>query len=369
MPARSRFLVVLLVVSGLVAVRPAEGAKVDFDRDVRPILSNNCFFCHGPDEEHREAKLRLDKRKVAVAKEAIVPGKPDESELVRRIFADSEDERMPPPQAHKHLTEAQKQTLKQWIAEGAVYEVHWAYRPLVRPAVPRVASPAVAAAGRKQAAGRKGPAAAAVLSPIDAFIRAGLQTKGLTPSAEAPRAILLRRVSFDLIGLPPTQAEVQAFLADRSPNAYEKVVDRLLASPHYGERMAVPWLDVVRYADTVGYHGDQNINVFPYRDYVINSFNKNKPFDRFTIEQLAGDLLPGATDEQEVATGFNRLNMVTREGARSRGSIWPNTRAIGPGLWPSLGSARRWAAANATITNSIHSRARIFTSLRRFSPT
>ncbi|HTK78183.1 MAG TPA: DUF1549 domain-containing protein, partial [Gemmataceae bacterium] len=265
-------------------------SPVRFNRDVRPILSENCFLCHGPDKGRRKAKLRLDDRDIALAKKAIVPGKPDESELVRRIFAAADDERMPPADTHKSLTAAQKETLKRWIADGAVYEPHWAYIPVERPPIP------------------------APGNAVDAFVNARLHEKNIRPSPLADRRTLLRRASLDLIGLPPTPEEMQAFLADVAPGAWERQVDRLLQSPHYGERMAVPWLDVVRFADTVGYHGDQNQNIFPYRDYVIDSFNKNKPFDRFTIEQLAGDLLPNPGDEQLIATGFNRLNMVTREG-------------------------------------------------------
>jgi hypothetical protein len=270
--------------------------ELDFDRDIRPILSDKCFFCHGPDQSHREADLRLDQRDAAIELGAIVPGQPDESELVRRIFAESEDERMPPVDSRKRLTDAQKETLRQWIADGANYEIHWAYKPLVRTETPK---PQDASWGHNE---------------IDAFVLGALERRKLRPSPEADRPTLLRRLSLDLIGLPPTPEEVQAFVADQQPGAYERQVDRLLQSPHYGERMAVPWLDVVRFSDTVGYHGDQNQNIFPYRDYVIDSFNRNKPFDRFTIEQLAGDLLASPTIEQRVATGFNRLNMMTREG-------------------------------------------------------
>jgi hypothetical protein len=271
-------------------------AKVSFNRDVRPILSDNCLYCHGFDKNHREADLRLDVREDALKQKAFVPGDAGASELVKRIFTSDKDDLMPPPASHKKLTDAQKNILKQWIAEGAVYEPHWAYIAPKRWAVPPVKD------------------AAWVRNPIDAFVLRVLESKSLAPSKEADRRTLLRRLSLDLIGLPPTPAEVQAFIDDKSPDAYAKQVERLLASPRYGERMAVPWLDAARYADTVGFHGDQNQNVFPYRDYVINAFNSNKPFDQFAIEQLAGDLLPNATTEQRVATGFNRLNMMTREG-------------------------------------------------------
>jgi hypothetical protein len=270
--------------------------EVDFNRDIRPILSENCYHCHGPDKSTRKAKMRLDVREAALDKEAFVPGNPAESELLTRVRSTDPEEQMPPPDSHKKLTASQKDLLERWIAEGAEYQPHWAYIVPQRPAVP---------SGDSQA----GPA-----HPVDAFIQQPLRVKGVNPSPEADPRTLLRRLTLDLIGLPPTPAEVAAFLADSAPGAYERAVDRLLASPHYGERMAVPWLDVVRYADTVGYHGDQNANVFPYRDYVIAAFNQNKPFDQFTVEQIAGDLLPNATDEQRVATCFNRLNMMTREG-------------------------------------------------------
>ncbi|HTL56904.1 MAG TPA: PSD1 and planctomycete cytochrome C domain-containing protein [Candidatus Limnocylindrales bacterium] len=293
-----------LLVSGLVYwttlsncnASGTEAKHIEFNRDIRPIITENCFACHGPDKNQRKAKLRLDLREVALERGAIVPGKPAESKLVDHIFSSDPDDIMPPPKTQKTLTAAQKEMLREWIVQGAEYESHWAYMPLKRPAIPSTQDNRW------------------VRNPIDAFILHTLESKDIHPSREADKATLLRRLSLDLIGLPPTPAELQNFLQDKSPAAYEHQVERLLASPHFGERMAVPWLDVVRFADTVGYHGDQNINIFPYRDYVIDSFNRNKPFDQFTIEQLAGDLLPNPTDEQRVATGFNRLNMVTREG-------------------------------------------------------
>ena len=281
---------------GAFASPSAPGSKLAYNRDVRPILSENCFACHGPDKNQRKGKLRLDVREAALDKKAIVPGKPDESELVKRLYTTNTDDVMPPPESHKTLTPQQKERLGRWIAEGAEYEPHWAYIKPARPAVP----------GTKNSD--------RVRNPIDAFILHALEAKGMPPAQEADRCTLLRRLSLDLVGLPPTPAEVQAFLADASPEAYERQVDRLLDSSHYGERMAVPWLDLVRFSDTVGYHGDQNQRIFPYRDYVIDAFNRNKPFDRFTIEQIAGDLLPDPTPEELVATGFNRLNMMTREG-------------------------------------------------------
>ena len=270
--------------------------RIEFNRDIRPIITENCSACHGPDKNQRKAKLRLDVRQIAIERGAIVPGKPAESKLVDHVFSADPDDVMPPPKTQKKLTPAQKELLKEWIAQGAEYESHWAYIPLKRPAVPSTREPQW------------------VRNPIDAFILHTLEAREIHPSPEADKPTLLRRLSLDLIGLPPAPDELLAFLQDKTPSAYERQVNRLLASPHFGERMAVPWLDVVRFADTVGYHGDQNVNIFPYRDYVIGSFNRNKPFDQFTVEQLAGDLLPNPTTEQRVATGFNRLNMVTREG-------------------------------------------------------
>ncbi len=288
----------LLVAAFALSVAGVAGAAdpVEFNRDIRPILSENCIPCHGPDKARRKSGLRLDDRAAALAAAAFVPGRPDESELVDRISSLDPEAVMPPPESTKILTPSQKDLLRRWVAEGARYQAHWAYEPIRRPAVPAV----------RDAAWAK--------DPIDRFVLAALEAKGIAPSPEADRRTLIRRLSLDLVGLPPTPDEARDFEADRSDGAYERAVDRLLASPHFGERMAVPWLDLARFADTVGYHGDQNQNVFPYRDYVISAFNRNLPFDRFTREQLAGDLLPDPTPEQLVASGFNRLNMVTREG-------------------------------------------------------
>lgn len=277
-------------------VGPIQSAEpIEFNRDVRPILSENCYQCHGPDKAQRKKGLRLDDRESALKKGAIVPGKPDDSKLVERILSADPADRMPPDESHKSLTAAEKATLKRWIAEGAQYQPHWAYIVPKRPSVPVISRSEFR-----------------IHNAIDQFIVSRLQNGGVKPSPEAERGALLRRASLDLIGLPPTPEELRTFLADNDPNAYEKQVDRLLASPHYGERMAAPWLDLVRFADTVGYHGDQNQNVFPYRDYVIDSFNRNIGFDRFTREQLAGDMLN--TPQTLVASAFNRLNMMTREG-------------------------------------------------------
>jgi hypothetical protein len=279
----------------------ATAGPVEFNRDIRPIMSDTCFFCHGPDKAKRKAGLRLDNRDAAIEERdgirAIVPGKPEESDAIDRLFSTDLEEMMPPPDSNKKLTPEQKELFKRWVAEGAVYQPHWAYITPQRPVTPAIRDKRYA-----------------VENPIDAFISARLFEKKIVPAGEAERRTLLRRLSLDLTGLPPTPAETEAFLADDTPYAYVGQVERLLASSHYGERMAVPWLDVVRYTDTVGYHGDQNQRIFPYRDYVINAFNKNLPFDQFTREQLAGDLLPNPTQEQLVATGFNRLNMMTREG-------------------------------------------------------
>ncbi|MFM9166748.1 MAG: DUF1549 domain-containing protein, partial [Verrucomicrobiota bacterium] len=233
--------------------------KVDFNRDVRPILSENCFYCHGPDASHRKAKLRLDLRDAALAKEAFIPGKPEESELSKRLDAEDPEERMPPADSHKKLDDRQKAVLRKWIAQGAEYRQHWSYEPPVKPSAP---------------AGSEG---------VDHLVEAGLKPLGLTPGPEADRRTLARRLHLDLLGLPPTPEEVDAFVNDASPDAYPRLVERLLASPHYGERMAITWLDVVRFADTIGYHSDTPRNVWPYRDWVIRSFNDNKPFDRFTL--------------------------------------------------------------------------------------
>jgi hypothetical protein len=292
-------LAVLLFSPAVTRAEPVD--QVQFNRDIRPILSNNCYHCHGPDKGTREADLRLDERESALADRdgvsAIVPGKAESSELLRRITSTDDDERMPPAGSGKKLTAEEVDTIRRWITQGANWQPHWSLIPPSKPIVPEVST-----------------ADFEVRNPVDAFILTRLQETGLKPSVEADRRTLIRRLSFDLTGLPPSAEEVDAFIADTDPAAYEKVVDRLLASPHYGERIAMYWLDLVRFADTVGYHGDQPAAISPYRDYVINAFNSNLPFNQFTIEQLAGDLLPNATDWQKVASGFNRLNMTTEEG-------------------------------------------------------
>jgi hypothetical protein len=265
-------------------------ADVRYNRDIRPILSDNCFYCHGPDANKRKGKLRLDVRDSAIEKKAIIPGNAGESKLVKRIFTSDPDDIMPPPDSHKSLTPAQKELLKEWVAQGAKYEGHWAYLAPMKTDVP---------------SGKNG---------IDYLVAERLKRIGLTPSSEADKRTLARRLYFDLIGLPPKPEEVEAFEKDGSPEAYANLVEKLLASEHYGERLAIPWLDVVRFADTIGYHSDNPRNIWPYRDYVIKAFNENKPFDQFTREQLAGDLLPNSTQEQKVASAFNRLLLSTEEG-------------------------------------------------------
>jgi hypothetical protein len=270
--------------------------QVRYNRDIRPILSNRCFKCHGPDL--KKGGLDLTGHDTAVKKLktgaiAIVPGKGHLSELIARVTAD-EGERMPPK--GDPLTPQQVETLKHWINQGAVYEDHWAYVKPARPPLPAV---------KKKEWVRNG---------IDAFVLARLEQEGLSPAPEADRAALLRRASFDLTGLPPTPDEVDTFVNDKSADAYEKSIDRLLASPHYGEHQARYWLDQARYADTNGYEKDDRRTIWPYRDWVIRAFNRDLPFDQFTIEQIAGDLLPDATQEQKVATGFHRNTMVNTEG-------------------------------------------------------
>ncbi len=278
----------------------ADDGKISFNRDIRPILSDYCFQCHGPDEHKRQAGLRLDLKEPATkAAEsghvAIVPGKSAASELVKRILTADPDLQMPPASANKKLTAGQIDLLKRWIDQGAEYQGHWAFLAVDRPTPPT----------KKNAWAR---------NPIDQFVLAKLEDESLTPSPEASRETLIRRVSLDLIGLPPTPAEVAVFLADKSPQAYEKVVDRLLLSPRYGERMALQWLDFARYADSNGYQTDGSRYQWPWRDWVIKAFNQNQPFDQFTIEQLAGDLLPNPTEAQIVATGFNRNHRLNGEG-------------------------------------------------------
>jgi len=291
----------LLFGADLLVSHAATIPKVDFNREVRPILSENCYKCHGPDDEARKAKLRLDipDAPLKPAKSGaipIVPGAPEKSELASRISSTDDDERMPPLKSGKKLTAAQIDTIKRWISEGAKYSTHWAYVKPTRPALPSV----------KQRDW--------VRNPIDRFILARLEREHLKPSTEAEKYQLIRRVSLDVTGLPPTLAEVDAFLKDQRPDAYERLVDHLLAKPAYGEHWARMWLDLARYADSAGYADDPPRTIWAYRDYVIRAFNSNKAFDRFTLEQLAGDLLPDADEDDQIATAFHRNTMTNNEG-------------------------------------------------------
>lgn len=267
-----------------------------YNRVVRPILRDACFQCHGPDGAARKADLRLDRRESAVEKKAIDPANLAESELLARILSDDAEEVMPPPSAHRQLSPEERATLRRWVEAGATYEPHWAFIPPRKAEPPTVADPAWSR------------------TPVDRFLRARIDQQGLTPAAPADRRTLARRLSLDLTGLPPTPASVEAFVADERPDAYEKLVDRLLASPAWGEHRGRYWLDAARYADTHGIHIDNYREIWSYRDWVIEAFNRNQPFDQFATEQLAGDLLPDRTLDQQVASGFNRCNITTSEG-------------------------------------------------------
>ncbi len=290
--AERRLAVVFVFVFAIAnrAAEPQLPSSIEFNRDVRPILADNCLSCHGNDANHRESELRLDVREDAMSKKAFVPGRPDQSEMIRRIFATDANEVMPPPDSHKKISDQQKNILSRWIEQGAVYQQHWSYEKPVKAAI---------------LDGKNG---------VDALVQRRLEEVGPKPAPEADRRTLIRRLYSDLIGLPPSPDEVVTFANDKAMDAYEKLVDRLLKNPHYGERMAIGWLDVVRFADTIGYHSDNPHNVWPYRDWVINSFNDNKLFDRFTIEQIAGDLIPDANQETRIGSAFNRLLLTTQEG-------------------------------------------------------
>ena len=302
MTVRAKRLLVIWVGAGVgaAAAVSAQPDRVSYNRDVRPIMSDTCFRCHGPDRNARKADMRLDLRDEATrptrsGRTPIVPGDPDKSQIIARIFAAGPNV-MPPPSAHKALTQEQKELIRRWVAEGAVYEGHWAYKPVTRPAPPALADRSL------------------VRNPIDAFIQDRLRREGMTPAREADRRTLLRRATLDLTGLVPTTDEMRAFLADTRADAYERAVDRLLASPRYAEQRTMHWLDAVRYGDTAGFHGDNPIPAWPYRDYVLQAFSKNRPFDEFTREQIAGDLVPNATVDQRVASAYNRLNRTSAEG-------------------------------------------------------
>ncbi len=281
---------------GSVDVAQSAPTTPDFRFEVRPILAKNCFPCHGPDEAHRQADLRLDERDGAVELCAIVPGAADDSEVVRRITTSDVDERMPPAETGRQLTAAEVDTLRAWIAGGAKYSKHWSYEPPRRPELPNVSRPEWCR------------------NAIDYFVLAKLDQAGLTPELEADRYRLVRRLSLDLTGLPPTIDEADTFAQDNRPDAYERLVDRLLASPAYGEHWARKWLDLARYADTTGYEKDSTRKIWAYRDWVIAALNADMPFNEFTIEQLAGDLLPNPTKDQTIATAFHRNSMQNNEG-------------------------------------------------------
>jgi hypothetical protein len=338
------FALILLTASLAHGTELSVPAKIEFNRDVRPILSDNCYHCHGNDPSHRKAKLRLDVREAALEKEAFVPGKPEQSQLIERILTDDADELMPPPDSHKRLSAPQKEILKRWIAEGAEYQPHWAFVALKPVGLP---------AGLKT-------------HPIDYFIQTMLQTNGLTASPAAEPATLIRRVSLDLTGLPPSPAEVDAFVQASTAEAeaaYRAVVDRLLGSPHYGERWGRWWLDQARYADSNGYSIDAPRQIWKYRDWVIGAFNADLPFDQFTIEQLAGDLLPEATVDQKVATVIRRS---MRRVGSTRNSSGSTASSIGWRLRGRFGWASPSAVPSAMITNSIPSRSRSITGFLPF---
>ena len=283
-----------------VAGEPAQ-KKVDFNFEVRPILSDKCFKCHGPDPRNRKAGLRLDTKEGAfgtteTGTRAVVPGDLEESELITRITAVDKSERMPPESLGRTLSAAEIELLKRWVKEGASWQAHWSFLPPVAATRPRVSD-------------RAWPR-----SPIDHFVLARLETERLSPAKQAGRETLIRRLTFDLTGLPPSVAEVDAFLADQSPYAYDRVVDRLLASPRFGERMAIDWLDLARYADTYGYQADVYRAMWPWRDWVVQALNGNLPYDQFVTWQLAGDLVPQPTRSHVLATAFNRHHRQTNEG-------------------------------------------------------
>ncbi|HSU54551.1 MAG TPA: DUF1549 domain-containing protein, partial [Candidatus Dormibacteraeota bacterium] len=285
------------------ATTPHPKDKIDFNFQVRPILADRCFKCHGPDEKARKAKLRLDMPESAYSvrdtnkqTRAIVPSHPEQSELVRRITTSDDDDRMPPQASNLSLTPEEKEVLRRWVLEGGEYKTHWAFSPVRKPAVP-------SSVQNSQAR-----------NPIDAFVLARLEKEGLTLSPEATRETVIRRLSFDLRGLPPTLQEIDEFLTNSAPKAYEQIVDKFLASPAYGEHLANDWLDLARFADTYGYQSDVERDMSAWRDWVIRAFNSNLPYDQFILWQIAGDLLPSPTRDQIVATAFNRLHRQTNEG-------------------------------------------------------
>ena len=296
-----RCILVSSMIAALSAVSHADDA-IQFNRDIRPIMLDTCFACHGPDSAARKAELRMDKRDAAIEHGAFIPGKPDESEMIRRILSNDPEEIMPPPEIKKPLSDAQKKLLVDWVQSGAKYQQHWSYMAPVRTEVPPVPD-------SLQNSHANWPK-----NPIDHFVLSKLVENKLTPAAEADRHALARRVSLDITGLPPTAEQLDSFVGDVSPEAYENYVDRLLASPQWGEHRGRYWLDYARYADSHGIHFDNYREMWSYRDWVIKALNQNMPFDQFTIENLAGDMLPNATMDQRVGSGFNRCNMTTNEG-------------------------------------------------------
>lgn len=295
LPRRASGLVAILIAS-VSACEVSAQDRLEYNRDIRPILAENCFACHGPDSASRKADLRLDQFDAAVDSGSIVPGDSQSSEIIARILTDDPDALMPPASSHKELSEEQKQLLIRWVDEGAEYQAHWSFIAPERPQMPAVRNPQW------------------VTNGIDAFILARMEASGLAPAPEADRATLARRVAFDLTGLPPSPELVEAFVNDSSPDAYERLVDHLLESETWGEHRARYWLDYARYADTHGYHFDNFREMWTYREWLVHAFNQNMPFDQFTIESLAGDLLPNATLDQQIASGFHRCNMTTNEG-------------------------------------------------------
>ena len=309
---RFQFLAVSVLLFGMpsLTVRGTPVDKLQYNRDIRPILSDRCFKCHGPDKASRKANLRLDQEADAFgprkepSEHAIVPGQPDQSLVVQHIFSSDPDELMPPPDAHLPLSAAEKDKLRAWIAQGAKYEPHWAFiPPPARVPVPSVKD-------------KKWPR-----NEIDYFILTRLEQEGIQPSKEAGKARWLRRATYDLTGLPPTPSEIDAFLGDPSAGAFGKVVDRLLASPHFGQRMAVPWLDAARYADSYGYQSDQLCPTWPYRDWVVDAFNGNMPYDEFLTEQLAGDLLKRPRRSQRLATRVQSPAPANKRRRQHRGGM------------------------------------------------
>lgn len=304
-PNSQHLWIALTLLLGLLlgTTRAARAQDLDFARDIRPLLSENCFFCHGPDEEQRQADLRLDTEDGLST--VITPGDSQNSELLRRLLSSDPDEAMPPADSNRHVTPAQAELIASWVDEGAQWQSHWAFNPLVSPPVPR-------SLGSESSQHDSLP----LRNAIDAFVQSKLAERGLSASPEADRRTLIRRVTLDLTGLPPTPEQVAQFVTNPHESAYEQLVDRLLDSPEYGQRMAWDWLDAARYADTNGYQGDAERTMWPWRDWVVAAFNQNMPFDQFTVWQLAGDLLPDATPEQKLATGFLRNHMINGEGGR-----------------------------------------------------